>query len=155
MKTWNRFRPYRRGDLLKVWRDLRPEDLREYHTVGLTDPQLIEDYLMVAGRRLQTWDTESGPMCILGVTPWETPEVGLIWAVATEATRPRWRFAVRNTDRILRDLGKGYLLLSNFKDTRNTQQINWLRRLGFVFFRTEENFGGCGYPFHQFVRIVQ
>jgi hypothetical protein len=155
MTQWNKFRPYQRGDVLKVWRDLRPEDLREYRTMGMDDPVIVEDFILGIRQKLTTWDTERGPVAVLGVTPGETPEVGCIWAIASHHALPRWRFAVRNTEGALRWLSEGYLLLSNYKDARNTQQINWLRRLGFVFIRTDENYGGSGSPFHQFVRIVQ
>ena len=155
MSDWNRFRPYRKGDLPKVWASLRQEDFREYSAIDFTDPALIETYLRGAARRMQTWDSDIGPLCVLGVTPDNDPGVGHIWAIASEHARPRWRFAVRETDRQLKRLGRGYSLLTNHKDTRNKGQIEWLRRLGFTFFRTDADFMGSGIPFHQFVRIVK
>lgn len=155
MTTWNRFRPYQPGDTLKVWRDLRYEDFREYATLGIQDPTMVEDFILGTRQKLTTWDTERGPVAVLGVTQGEHPEVGCIWAIASHHARPRWRFAVRHTERVLKEMSEGYRLLSNFKDARNTEQINWLRRLGFVFIRTDADYGGSGAPFHQFVRIVQ
>lgn len=151
---WNRFRPYRRGDLPTIWRSLRPEDYREFSAFGLTDPLMLEEFILTSSLRVTCWDTESGPVALYGVTPDQEPGVGHIWAVASTAAQPRWRFAVRNTEGCLKVLGEGFLLLTNVKDSRNTTQINWLRHLGFTFFRTEEDFCGTGVPFHQFVRIV-
>lgn len=153
--AWNRFREYRKGDLQAVWRDLREEDLREYAVISFTDVDVIETYIMQFSRGLQTWDSDQGPLAVLGVTPDAEPEAGCIWAVAANKASSRWRFAVRETPTQLDRLGAGFKVLTNFKDTRNVQQIRWLRRLGFIFIRTEPDFAGSGIPFHQFVRIVQ
>lgn len=151
----NVFRPYRLGDLPNIWRDLRADDLREYAAVGVEDPLVIEAYLMGYSDRVTTWDTESGPVAVLGVTPsWDT-DIGLVWAVASTLAVPRWRFAARNTTGCLDRLGQGFMLLTNFKDSRNKQQINWLKRVGFTFINTHENFEGTGVAFHEFVRIVK
>lgn len=155
MTSWNKFRPYQRGDILKVWRDLRHEDLREFSTLGVADAAVVEDFVHGMRQKLTTWDTERGPVAVIGVTPGELPQVGHIWAIASDHARPRWRFAVRHTEDVLRGLGEGFLVLSNYKDARNTDQINWLRRLGFTFIRTDADYGGSGAPFHQFVRIIQ
>lgn len=151
----NFFRPYQVGDLPMIWPDLRPDDLREYVTVGAGDPRLVEQYLLGHTKRVTTWDTEAGPVAVLGVTPAPDPFVGLVWAVASTHATDRWRFAVRNTQACLDRLGKGFLVLANFKDSRNTQQINWLRKVGFTFINTHENFEGTGVAFHEFVRIVR
>jgi hypothetical protein len=150
----NEFRAYRRGDLLAVAETLRPEDAREFAAVGLTIDETLEDYLEVAGGRLLTWDTEDGPVAVLGVTPSEDWREGTVWAVASTRAEARWRFAVRHTEAVLKRLSEGHLVLSNFKDARNTKQIAWLRRLGFVFLRKVEDFQGSGHAFYQFTRIA-
>jgi hypothetical protein len=155
MDKWNELRPYKKGDVLKVWQSLRHEDALEFATLGVHDPLIVEDFITDGTQRLMTWDTEGGPVAVIGVTEGWAPDVGCIWAIASDAARPRWRFAVRNTDAILKELGQGYLVLSNFKSTHNTGQINWLRRLGFTFIRTDADYGGSGATFHQFVRIVE
>lgn len=155
MKKMNAFRPYRKGDTRAVWSDLREEDLREYQALGLTDPDVIEDFLLGMRGKVIVWDTEEGPVALIGVTPGAAEGEGCIWAIASNRARPRWRFAARATPRLLRILSSGFSVLSNFKDARNTQQIDWLRRLGFTFIATDSDYGGSGVPFHQFVRIVQ
>lgn len=155
MDKWNRFRPYRKGDIPRLWGTLRSEDLREYEAVGFADPALVETYLRGAARRVQTWDSDEGPMCVLGVTPDADPQVGYIWAIASSKAISRWRFAVRHTGPQLARLGRGYLLLTNFKDVRNVDQIKWLRSLDFTFFATDPDYMGGGHPFHQFARPVK
>lgn len=152
--TWNRFRPYCEGDLLTIWPDLREEDRREYAAVGLTDPGTVEVLLRSFHPRMQTWDSDAGPLGVLGVTPGDDPGVGHVWAIVSDAARPRWRFAVRETERVLREMSSGFLVLSNVKDARNTAQIAWLKKLGFTFIGTHEDYLGSGVPFHEFVRIV-
>lgn len=153
--AFNRYRPHRRGDLATIWKSLRPEDAREFATVGMTDPTLIEDIVLFGGGRFLTWETEVGPVAILGVSHSAEPDVGIVWAVASTAAVPRWRWAVRNTEGALKRLSKGKRLLTNYKDARNVQQINWLAKIGFVFFRLEENYAGSGQAFLQFARIVK
>lgn len=150
----NSFRAYRSGDLQAVWQDLREEDRQE---VGHQSPAYLDglDSLMTHGLiNARTWDTERGPVCVLGVTPSDTPEVGVVWALASEAARPRWRFAVRHTEAVLTEMSSGYSVLSNFKDSRNIQQINWLRKLGFVFIKSHQT-DDPERSLLEFVRIVQ
>lgn len=149
---WDRFRPYRRGDLSRVWANLRDEDRTELTTSGFLDPDVLEDILSLEACKVKTWDTEVGPVAALGVTRTDDPQVGLIWALASKLAVPRWRFAVRNTEAVLNELGEGFLVLANFKDSRNRQQINWLKRVGFTFINTHE---GDGATYHEFVRINQ
>lgn len=153
--TWNKFRPFRRSDLAKVWKNMREEDLREFEAFSFSDFDLVEHYILSAAKRMQTWDSDLGPLAIVGVTPDENLGVGCVWAIASKDATPRWRFAVRETNQQLKRLGRGYYILHNFKDARNTAHIQWLRRLGFTFFHEEKNFGGSGLPFLQFARIVK
>jgi hypothetical protein len=155
MTQWNAFRPYLMGDLQQVWSRLRDDDYREYAAINFTDPDLIEAFLLTPEQQVFTWETEKGPVAILGAGPTGVEGVGAVWAVASQDALPRWRFAVKNTELCLKRLGQGYRVLTNFKDARNTQQIAWLRRLGFVFFKTEDNFLNTQLPFHQFMRIVK
>lgn len=151
----NQFRPYRQGDLVQVWNALRADDLREFQAVGVTNPATIESYLNANAIRVTTWETEGGPVAVLGVTPSHDPMVGLVWAVASTDAYPRWRFAVRHTEQCLAQLGQGFRLLANYKDSRNHQQIQWLKRVGFTFICTHANHEGTGVAFHEFVRIVK
>lgn len=149
----NWFRPYRKGDLPRIWAKLREEDRREFATVGLVDPHLVESFIREGGK-VMSWSTEGGVVAVLGVSDCDIPGVGVVWAVASVDALPRWRWAVRNTDAALSTLSVNKTLLTNYKDARNSQQINWLRRLGFTFFRIEEDYAGSGRPFLQFARIV-
>lgn len=142
------FRPYKKGDLPALWDNLRAEDLSELQGLGINNPALVEQHL----GHTQTWDTPDGPVACLGVTPTDEPGVGLVWALAAEAARPRWRFAVRNTQAVLDEIGSDYLILTNFKDARNKGQVRWLRRVGFTFINRVP-LGNREYL--QFVRIMK
>jgi hypothetical protein len=149
---WDIFRLYRKGDLRSIWGDLRAEDRQELETGGIINPDVVEEAMLPLTSKLLTWDTEVGPVAVLGVTRLDNPHAGLVWAIASNKAKPRWRFAVRNTEDLLREMGQGYHVLSNYKDARNTQQINWLKKLGFVFINTVDV---DGQAFHEFVRIVK
>lgn len=150
---WDRFRPYRQGDLGRVWETLREEDLLELKAGGLSDPMVLEDALPLMGARMLTWDTNQGPVAVLGVTPSGNRRVGLVWAVASDLARPRWRFAVRETKGVLRWLARDYDVLANFKDTRNENHIKWLKRVGFTFIGQHQGENGLNYL--EFVRIMK
>lgn len=149
---WDTFRPYQAGDLSRVWGTLRPADLSELSGGGLTDPSLIEEQLQRAGSKVFSWDTEQGPVAILGVTPTDNPNAGLVWAIASTQAEPRWRFAARHTEEVLQMLSEDYTVLGNYKDSRNTSQINWLRKVGFTFI-AKYRFGDLDYL--EFVRIMK
>jgi hypothetical protein len=150
---WDSFRPYRQGDLGRVWACLREEDLRELSAGGLTDPVALEDALTPMGAKMLTWDTNDGPVAVLGVTPSGDPLVGLVWAVASDLARPRWRFAVRETEGALEWLAADYSVLANFKDARNINQIKWLQRVGFTFIARHA--GENGLTYLEFLRIMK
>lgn len=119
----------------------------------MTDPVVLEDALTPMGARMLTWDTEAGPVAVLGVTPSGFRTVGLVWAVASDLARPRWRFAVRETEGALRWLSRDHSVLANFKDDRNINQINWLKRVGFTFIA--KHTGENGLTYLEFVRIMK
>ncbi len=150
--VWNGFRQYQQGDLECVWSCIRSEDLRELGGAGL-DPETLEVAILRTNPKIAVWDTEQGPVAILGVTPTDNPMVGLVWAVASDLARPRWRFAVRETEGALRGLAGDYPVLANFKDARNTQQISWLKKVGFTFIAKHE--GENGQTYLEFVRIMK
>lgn len=152
-QSWDNFRPYKTGDLSAVWADLRDEDKLELTANGLNDPEYIEEVLQRAATKIMTWETEGGPVAVLGVTSMPDPNVGLIWAVASDKARPRWRFAVRNTPKMLDELGDGYMVLTNLKDSRNINQIEWLKKVGFTFINMHE--APAGHTYLEFVRIMK
>lgn len=149
---WNAFRPYRPGDLGHVWADLRDDDLRELTTGGFVSPDTLEGMMLLEAAKVRTWTTEGGPVAVLGVTRTENPDVGLVWAVASRLAVPRWRFAVRHTEAVLNDLGEGFGVLANYKDSRNIHQINWLKKVGFTFINSYPTEAAT---YLEFVRIMK
>ena len=130
---WDKIRPYTKGDLAYIWENLREDDWVELNAAGELYPDAVEALVLPQAAQILTWDTEGGPVAVLGVTRLDDPAVGLIWAIASVHAQPRWRFAVKNTASLLDILGEGFTVLGNFKDSRNKAQIEWLKKLGFVF----------------------
>lgn len=153
MKTpkhgWNIIRPYAQGDLSRVWEDLREDDLRE---VGKFDPVGLEETLSEMGAKMKTWDTDEGPVGVIGSTPTDNPMVGLVWCLASNAAVPRWRFHVREIEGLLQWCAEDYHVLANFKDARNTVQIKWLKKVGFTFIKRHEM---DGHTYIEFLRIMK
>lgn len=131
--SWDCLRPYQAGDVGRVWADLRAEDRLELEDTPVQDIQSMEDLVLGDQCRVHVWDSDQGPMGLIGVTRTDEPDVGIVWALATEASRSRMRYFIRQTPAVLDDLGQGFRVLANFKDSRNKQQISWLRRVGFTF----------------------
>lgn len=152
----NTFRPYRRGDLKLLWKTLRAEDREELALVGLTTPALMEALVVPTSSSLLTWDSDAGPLAVLGAAPADDdPTFGYIWAIASTKAARRWRTAARHTEALLARLSQGYTTIGNLKPAGGTaQHIAWLRRLGFSFLKEEVRLGGGATSFHHFVRIV-
>lgn len=153
--AWNSFRPYQAGDLPTVWKDIRQEDLREFQAVGLTNPHWLEEGIISGNEHVLTWDSDLGPLMVFGVDPDVDPRIGFLWSVGATKALKRWRFISRHVEGLITALGEGYLILTNYKDARNTVQIRWLQRIGFTFISRHEDFAGSGLPFLHFVRITQ
>lgn len=150
---WNNLRPYAQGDLCRVWEDIREDDRRELSANGLVDPEMIETNLLNMGARMQTWDTDEGPVCIYGSTPTQNPMVGLVWSLTANAAMPRWRFHAREAEGMLQWCAEGYDVLANFKDARNTTQVKWLQKVGFTFINRHQMPNGLTYL--EFLRIMK
>jgi hypothetical protein len=143
------------GDIPAVFKNLRKEDRREFAVFGMGDrPEEVAALIVMTTKRCFTVLSPKGhPLVIFGVsTQTGDPSVGVIFAIASTRAVPYRRFFVRHTERFLSLLSPGYLVLSNWKDARNTTHIRWLQRLGFVFIRREASFNGSGFPFINFVR---
>lgn len=144
--TYNHIREYRDGDLASIsQKEIHEDDLRE---VGefLVQPLGTEMALRAAGSRMFVWETECGPVCIFGSTP-DGEGNALIWSIPTQEALTRWRWWARNGSEYFDLCGKGFGLLYNFKDIRNTRQITWLRRFGFTFLPTVQLGEREAYPF--------
>ena len=146
---WNKLRPYTQGDLSRVWEDMREDDLRE---VGEYEPIWMEKTLLSMKAKMKTWDTDQGPVAVIGSTPTDNPMVGLVWCLASNAAVPRWRFHVREIEGLLQWCAEDYSVLANFKDARNTTQIKWLKKIGFTFIQHHDL---NGQDHIEFLRIMK
>ena len=152
-QSWDSLRPYKAGDIDHVWANLRPEDMRELKGTPAENPAVLEELFASGVCRVFVWDTEVGPVGMMGVTPTEDPDIGVVWAIGSEDCRSRWRFYARQTVELMDELGRGFKVLANFKDSRNIQQIKWLKRIGFTFINNhpvDED-----HSLLEFVRIVK
>lgn len=135
------------ADLVHIGENLKDDDKAELQAIGAR-PSDIAKHVSLS-HEVHAWGPEGSPIAIFGVTPRE-PQHGTVWSLSTPEVLQRWREFHRVTPAILDYLGRDYLTLSNIKDARNTQQIRWLRSLGFTFIGS---FNIGGHPFHEFVRI--
>ena len=88
----------------------------------------------------------------VGTTTCGTATCGIVWALTVPLSGWKKAFWKMSQELIL-EYQRRFLLLTNFCDVENTETIRYLKKLGFVFIRREEQFGVGRKPFYQFVRI--
>ncbi|TPI67597.1 hypothetical protein FJ420_01945 [Mesorhizobium sp. B3-1-3] len=94
------------------------------------------------------------PFGLFGIDPVNgNPHLGIVWMVSTPAILKYRRDLLTMTPKWLKRLHRVRPLLGNHIDARNTLHIRWLRRMGFSFLRTHEEFGVEKRPFHEFARL--
>jgi hypothetical protein len=81
------------------------------------------------------------------------PHLGIVWMVTSPAIMQHRRELISMAPGWLAKLHRIRPLLGNHIDARNTLHIRWLRRMGFSFLRTHEEFGVEKRPFHEFARL--
>lgn len=145
-------RPARFSDIPQITSNLMEDDRREFQAAGINDVELALKLSLSHSPKVFVWEIDGVPAAIFGVTA--EGDAGHIWALPTPLAFTKWRTIHREMPNILRELGQGFLILTNIKDARNKQQVRWLRSLGFTFIRTIPSFGPQGLPFHEFVRIA-
>lgn len=91
---------------------------------------------------------------LFGVGPTEEPRLGCVWLLGSDALLSIKTTFLRHSREWVDELSKGYDLLGNHVDARNTVHINWLRWLGFRFL-SRAPIGRHGELFYEFVRLTQ
>lgn len=76
-------------------------------------------------------------------------EHGVPWLLSSENTIRRVKPFLKISRDYISGIKKKYTYLSNFVDTRNTDSIKWLRRLGFNILPAQK-YGASGFMFHKF-----
>jgi hypothetical protein len=128
--------------------NLRQADLEEL--TASTDLPPLEALLYSIETTPETWacvDDDGQPFALYGTGREE--DHGAPWMLGTDGIERHWRWFLRNTPRIIEDVSRGYPLLFNAVDARNTVHVRWLEWAGFTVL--PDTFPGPkGHPFHPF-----
>lgn len=95
---------------------------------------LTAGYFLGSCRTIKSGGTVLG---MFGVSPHpEAPEFGVVWLLAApELLKFRTQF-LRESKAWVEELGRGYAVIGNACDERNTDAIRWLKWLGFTFYES-------------------
>lgn len=91
-------------------------------------------------------------ICIFGAAATESPLLGSVWLLGSDAIEQHNRLFLRESRRWINALHAIYPVLYNYVDERNAVHLRWLRWLGFSFFPPRP-FGVEQRPFYEVVRI--
>lgn len=129
---------------------LRAEDVVE---IKAACGRRVGDVLRECIRSGRSWvgvDAE-GPFGVFGVAPAPHESgVGVPWMLATERLEKHTLQFLRECRFQVAELQRGYRLLRNLVDARNTVHIKWLAWCGFEFVRIHPAFGYERLPFYEF-----
>lgn len=128
--------------------NLRPADLEEL--AASTDLSPLDALLFSVNSPGHSWtllDDQGEPFAIYGSGPQD--DFGVPWMLGTEGIERHWRWFLRNTKRIVEDMLRGYPLIANAVDARNTVHIRWIEWAGFTVLPNPTP-GPKGHPFLPF-----
>lgn len=150
-----RIRPATPEDVVALAPRLRAADLQE---IAARSGRRPEDVLLdgvTKSRECYAAELASGEVIALfGVGDTPEPRLGGVWLLGSDAIFSVRLTFLRHSLRWVRALSRGYDLLGNFVDERNTVHIAWLRWLGFRFLRRLP-LGVNKEPFLEFVRLPE
>lgn len=151
-------RPTELEDSILMAPHLRADDLREVEAAQGAGVS-IEDVLhrsSVYSDDPRTVEVEGEPIAMFGIVSATDPDVktGFVWLMGTEGIQDIGIQFLRGCKAQLAEIEKGYDVLTNCVDKRNTLHINWLKWMGFTFIGEVENYGAEKRPFYEFVRLV-
>ena len=151
-----RVRPTVAADLPLVASAMRAEDVAEIAAgSGDTPLQSLEEGLRVSSS-CWTFVPEDTPAAIFGVAPhplWPD-RVCAGWLLGTDEIVKHRMVFLAGSRACLEEAGRGYDLMANFVDARNTVHIRWLKWCGFSFLARHESYGVEGRPFLEFARLL-
>ena len=141
------------GDAERLGGNLRGADLEEIRAAQPgKDPRAVLRAGFESTPNLRVVEIEGEPAAAFGVVPDPTPgypKVGLVWMVGSPALYLYWREFARRSRPLLAEASLGYDLIWNVVHERNVRHVEWLRRLGFTFFRKVPING------HQFIEFAK
>lgn len=136
---------------------LRPEDVREVGALGLSP---LEALVAGVGRGpcFVAYEKDTGkPLVMYGAADMQDPDlsIGGVWLMGAPEmfSGPAKIWFLRHSKNVLSELERGFDLLFNIADPRNTKHIAWLRWLGFTFLNYKFSYGRNGETFVEFVKL--
>lgn len=153
-------RPARASDIRFIAANIRPADRAEIKASTGQPPLKELARGFVESRPCLTAAEEDGdePVAMFGVVPvdaCEYPRVGAIWLLGTPAINDHVTQFLRESRRRLDEVCRGYTIVGNVIDDRNSLHVTWLRWLGFKLIKNHPEYGVEGRPFTEFVKIVE
>lgn len=154
-------RPATAEDAHRLAPQLRKADLQEIDAASGSSPLLALLRGVVESSKVFAITSPSDPkdvFALFGVAPLKEAgtadiPIGAVWLLGSDKlTSVSYRF-LRESDKWLAELARGYRLLCNVVDARNTTHIRWLRWLGFRFVAHRPGFGRNGEAFIEFCKI--
>lgn len=97
-------------------------------------------------------DASGEVVALFGVAPGETPDMGSVWLLGSDALATHRFTFLRHSREWLKVLFSSYRLLGNIVDARNTLHVQWLRWLGFKFL-CKRRAGRNGEEFWEFIAL--
>lgn len=134
-------------------RRLRASDLRELQ--ASTDEEPLDILLSAIRISDVAWAAERNGHCqvLFGVAPIIPEAMGSIWLLASDDIYKWRKDFMRLSREYVARMHRGYPVLTNFVDDRNTASQAWLRRLGFQSGKHDPHYGVERRPFTQFTSV--
>ncbi len=142
------------SDLDYLAENLRPDDVRELEAHGTSVEESLHHGLTASDRAFVA--TKDGhPILIFGVVTHEEEGLrkGAVWMVGTPEMRSITRLFVMHSKSWIGELARGYDLLWNYVDCRNSLHHRWLEWCGFSFLRVVP-MRPRNLPFYEFAKRV-
>lgn len=137
--------------------NLRMEDLREVRASlgGDVDVEGVLSLSISHSGDPRTVEVDGDVIAIFGVVDARDSDMktGYVWMMGTPGIQDIGIQFLRGCKSQLAQIAKGYDVLTNCVDKRNTLHINWLRWMGFTILNEVENYGAEKRPFYEFARL--
>jgi len=138
--------------------NMREEDISEIKAASNWGPlEAMTDGFIHSNPPLTIIKTsDDTPVAMWGVVPEFDVGInkGRIWLLGTPGIKDVRVQFLRESDQWIRQATKGYDIVYNAIDKRNTLHIRWLKWLGFSIIREMPQYGHEKRPFLEFVRII-
>lgn len=147
-------RPARWEDVPTLAATMRAADIAEVKATSGSTPSEALKVGIENGETYVGCRPDDTPFLIYGVVP-VAPGVGAIWMLATDDLHLYARQFLRECRWRIDELCRGYILIFNFTDARNTVHHKWIKWAGFTIIKRHEEFGVEKRPFLEFAKITE